>query len=107
MMGIVEEGIREVARVTKNGGKLLNGFLNIKEDSKGFETIKKICSENDMAGGEKACLDKAIFEWHDKYFSEVEKHVIVEDIYESKENKLDLLPYPGEWFAYVTYEGRK
>ena len=40
-------------------------------------------------------------------FSEVLAHEVVTDVRENIENKLDLLPYPGEWFAYVTDEGRQ
>lgn len=27
--------------------------------------------------------------------------------YENADNKLDLLPYPGEWYAYRIYAGKK
>jgi len=107
MVGIVEKGICEASRVTAPGGKFMNAFLVIKEESKGFETVKKICAENDMAGAERFYLDEEMRKSHGNYFSELEAHVIVEDIFEAAENKLDLLPFPGEWFAYVTYEGRK
>lgn len=107
MVGIVEAGVKEAARITRSDGKFLNGFLIIKEESKGFHIMKKVCEENGMAGGEKACLDEVMKEIHNRYFSEVLTHVVVEDVREDTENKLDLLPYPGEWFAYVTYEGRK
>jgi len=107
MAGIVEEGVKEAARITGKNGKFLNAYLVIKEDSEGFCVMKKLCEENGMAGAERACLDKEMQELHSKYFPEVVTHVIVEDIYDDEENKLDLLPYKGEWFSYVTYEGRK
>ncbi len=107
MIGIVEEGIREASRVTKKNGKFLNAYLVIKEESEGFKMMKKLCEENDMAGGERACLDAVMQEWYRKYFCQVTTNVIVEGIYDEEENKLDLLPYKGEWFAYVTCEGRK
>ena len=107
MLGIVEKGVQEASRITKIGGRFLNGFLVIKEDSKGFDVVKKICEENNMAGAERTYLDEVMKELHDKYFPEVFTHEIVADIRENIENKMDLLPYQGEWFAYVTYEGRK
>lgn len=107
MVGIVEAGIKEAARVTNKNGKFLNAYLVIKEDSEGFRVMKKLCEENGMAGAERACLDKEMQELHKKYFPEVLTHVIIEDIYSEEENKLDLLPYKGEWFSCVTCEGRK
>ena len=107
MLGIVEKGVQEASRITKTDGKFLNGFLVIKEDSKGFDVVKKICEENNMAGAERTYLDEIMKELHDKYFPEVFTHEIVADVRENIENKMDLLPYQGEWFAYVTYEGRK
>jgi len=107
MVGIVEAGIKEAARVTNNKGKLLNAYIVVKEDSEGFRVMKKLCEENGMVGAERACLHKEMQKLHSKYFSEVVTHVIVEGIYGEEENKLDLLPYKGEWFSYVTYEGRK
>ena len=107
MLGIVEKGVQEASRITKENGRFLNAFLVIKENSKGFDAVKKICDENEMTGAERTYLDEVMRELHGKHFSEVLTHVIVEDIRENVENKLDLLPYQGEWFAYVTYEGRK
>lgn len=107
MLGIVEKGVQEAARITKADGKFLNAFLVIKEDSKGFEAVKKICIENNMMGAERTYLDEVMKELHGKYFSEVLAHEVVADVRENTENKLDLLPYQGEWFAYMTYEGRK
>ncbi len=107
MLGIVDRGVKEAARITKEKGTFLNGFLVIKEDSKGFEQVKKICGENNMYGAERTYLDEVMRELHEKHFSAVLTHEIVADIRENIENKMDLLPYPGEWFAYVTYEGRK
>ena len=107
MLGIVEKGVQEASRITKPDGRFLNGFLVIKEDSQGFELVKKICKENNMAGAERTYLDKVMKELHKKYFSEVVTHEVVADVRENIENKMDLLPYQGEWFAYVTYEGRK
>lgn len=107
MLGIVEKGVQEASRITKTDGRFLNGFLVIKEDSKGFDAVKKICEENNMAGAERTYLDEVMKELHDKYFPEVFTHEVVADVRENIENKMDLLPYQGEWFAYVTYEGRK
>ena len=107
MLGIVDKGVKEAARITKENGTFLNGFLVIKEDSKGFELVKQICDENNMHGAERTYLDEIMRELHEKHFSEVATHEVVVDIRENIENQMDLLPYQGEWFAYVTYEGKK
>lgn len=107
MLGIVDKGVKEAARIIKENGRFLNGFLVIKEDSKGFELVKKICEENNMSGAERVYLDEEMRKIHNEYFTEVVAHEVVVDIRENMENKLDLLPYQGEWFAYVTYEGKK
>ena len=107
MLGIVDKGVKEAARITKENGTFLNGFLVIKEDSKGFELVKQICDENNMHGAERTYLDEIMRELHEKHFSKVVTHEVVVDIRENIENQMDLLPYQGEWFAYVTYEGKK
>ena len=107
MLGIVEKGVQEASRITKTDGRFLNGFLVIKEASEGFNAVKKICEENNMAGAERTYLDEVMKELHGKYFPEVVAHEVVADVRENTENTMDLLPYQGEWFAYVTYEGRK
>ena len=37
----------------------------------------------------------------------LEVDTVIESIYENADNKLDLLPYPGEWYAYRIYAGKK
>lgn len=107
MLGIVDKGVKEAARITKENGTFLNGFLVIKEDSKGFEMVKQICDENNMHGAERTYLDEVMRKLHEEHFSKVITHEVVADIHKPIENQLDLLPYQGEWFAYVTYEGKK
>lgn len=107
MVGIVEAGIKEAGRITNKNGKFLNAYLVIKEDSEGFYVMKKLCEENNMPGAERVCLNGVMEELYKNYFNEGKTHIIVEDVYDETENKLDLLPYKGEWFAYMTYEGRK
>ena len=107
MLGIVEKGVQEASRITKTDGRFLNGFLVIKGASQGFNAVRKICEENNMAGAERTYLDEVMKELHGKYFPEVVAHEVVADVRENTENTMDLLPYQGEWFAYMTYEGRK
>lgn len=106
MFGKVEEGIKEASRITKTNGNFLASYVLIKEASKGYELLKEVCEKNDMIGAETTYIEKNIKELHSKYFQEVSDIVVFQGIREEKENKLDLIPYPGEWFANVIYKGK-
>ena len=107
MFDLMEKGITEASRVTSKSGVLLNAYIDIKEDSKGFATVKEICQQQNMQGMEKVFLFDEIKSLHKKCFPELEVDTVVESIYENIENTLDLLPYPNEWFAYRLYIGKK
>ena len=74
-------------------------FWNFKElqDSKGYQELKKIFEENDMAAMAQYILRDRLFEIHQKNFKEVSDQITYEGIGEAFEG--DLLPYAGEWFA--------
>ena len=100
MIGIVDKGLAEASRVTKDGGSFYNCILNIKEDSEGFAKLKDICEKNDLNGDERCFLEDDCLKMHRDHFGKVSINRVVESIYNCTENALDLLPYPGEWFAY-------
>jgi len=106
MFQLVEQGICEAARVTGPNGVFFNGYLNVKEDSEGFQIAKEMCIKQNMQGVERVFLEQDVKNLHQKYFRTVEVQTVIEDIFEKKENVIDLFPYPGEWFAYRIYEGR-
>lgn len=105
MMGLAEEGIKEAARVT--GWKLMNAFVLIKEDSEGFRDVQTFCRENGMEGAERMFLPGDLGALHSECFEEVCCNVEVMAVKDEQEERLDLLPYPGEWYAKVIYECRK
>ena len=105
MMGAVEEGVREAARVA--GWKLMNAFVLIREDSEGFRETAEFCRENDMEGAERMFLPGDLGALHSECFEEVCCNVEVMAIKDEQEERQDFLPYPGEWYAEVIYECRK
>ncbi len=107
MLGIVESGMKEASRILNDNGKLLDAFLLIREDSKGFEALKHVCAENKITGAEKAYLESNVTQMHKNYFGNVHCDIVCEDIKDMEENRIDLLPYPGEWFAEVIYQCTK
>ncbi len=107
MFQLVEQGIAEAARVTGPEGVFLNGYLNVKEDSEGFRIAREMCMKQNMQGVERVFLEQDVKMLHQKYFQTVNVQTVVEDIFEEKENAMDLFPYPGEWFAYRIYEGKR
>ena len=107
MLGIVENGIEEAARILKANGKLLNAFIVINKGSNGFAALKQVCSDNQILGAEDAYLSENVTQMHDSHFGSVVSNIIVEDVREPEENKIDLLPYPGEWFAEIVYRCNK
>lgn len=107
MFELMEKGISEASRVMKSSGNLFNAYIDIKEDSKGFATVADICHRQNMEDAEKVFLFEEIKRVHEKYFAELEVDTVTESIYENADNKLDLLPYPGEWYAYRIYAGKK
>ena len=106
MAGIVDKGLQEAARILKPGGKLINTLVMINENSKGFEALSQVCAQNQMDGAEKVYLREESTKLHSAYFSEADCRIVCEDIKEGTENPLDLLPYPGEWFAYALFRCR-
>lgn len=105
MMGLTEEGVREAARVA--GWKLMNSFVLIKEDSEGFRDVAEFCRENGLEGAERMFLPGDVGALHSECFEEVCCNVEVMAVKDEQDERLDLLPYPGEWYAKVIYECRK
>lgn len=107
MVGLTEKGIEEASRIVKDGGRFLNSTIFIEKYSRGYEALRESCLESGAAGGENAYLKEYAQQLHGKYFSKADCDVIYEGVYQEAENKLDLLPCPGEWFAEAVFKCRK
>ena len=70
-------------------------------------TVADICHKQNMKGMEKVFVFEEIKRVHEKYFAELEVDTVTESIYKNADSKFDLLPYPGEWYAYRIYAGKK
>ena len=106
MLDLAADGIKEAKRVLKVGQSLLDSYVIIKEDSKGFKMLKEICKENKIIGAEeftlKIGIEKAYIEAN---FDRTDMVTIGESIGEKSER--DLIPFEGEWFAVVVAESIK
>ncbi len=107
MLGIVEHGISESARITKPGGKLLNASMLVKEGSAGIALVKQTCLEHNIPGAEEVYLQDTATELHSRHFGSVHCEIICEAVKDENENKTDLLPYPNEWYAQVIFHCMK
>ena len=106
MLNLTLEGIKEANRVLKNGKHFFNAFITIKEDSKGFQSIKQFYKDNNAIEMEKFLLEPAIEKAHSEAnFKDIKIITIGESIGEKSE--LDLIPFEGEWFAVIVVEGIK
>lgn len=103
MYGAVEAGIQEAARTLRPNAMFLNSFVVIEESSKGYSILKDYCTQNEMCGIENNYLQASVKQFHDLHFINVEDRMICEGIAEAKEEQIDLLPYPGDWYAYMIY----
>ncbi len=97
MLTIMEEGLKDCARVLRPGSSLIDSLVYVKEGTAGYENVVKVMEENDLAGCEKIPLQIYQQELHKKYFINIEEKMYNEGIAESEEG--DLLPIGGEWFA--------
>ena len=97
MMDLMEKGIREAARVLKDGAPLINSPVYMEKNAEGARKAARYFAENQMEGAEKIFLREELLTVHRKYFSSVREEIIYEGIAEGVE--CDLIPCAGEWFA--------
>lgn len=105
MPGCAGAAIEEAYRVLKSGGVLVDSFVVINRDSRGFELLEQVCSKQNITGAEDVYLHKNVVSNHGKLFSEVDCRTVFEGI--GVENSMDLLPYPGEWYADQVFISKK
>lgn len=99
MMNLMEDGIKDAARVLKTGAPLINSSVYMNENADGAQRVVSYFRENDMVGAEKMFIRKELLAIHKKYFKTIHEKIIYEGIAESIE--VDLIPCTGEWFANV------
>lgn len=99
MMNLMEDGIKDAARVLKIGAPLINSTVYMNENADGAQRVVRFCKENDMVGAEKMFIRKELLAIHKKYFKTIHEKIICEGIAENVEG--DLIPCTGEWFANV------
>lgn len=99
MMNLMEDGIKDAARVLKTGALLINSSVYMKENADGAQRVASYFRENDMVGAEKMFIREELLAIHKKYFKNIHEKIIYEGIAETVE--IDLIPCTGEWFANV------
>jgi len=103
MLNLAADGIREAKRVLKVGQSLLDSYVFINEDSKGFKILREFCKNNKIIGAEEFALKTGIQKTYIQVnFDRTDIVTIGESI--GEKNDLDLLPFEGEWFAIVVAE---
>lgn len=105
MLGCADKALAEAQRVLAPGGLLADSFVVIREDSQGYATLRQVCQEQALQDAEDFFLHAHLFQKHQALFSAVEYHVAVEGL--GVDNQMDLLPYPGEWYAEEVFVSRK
>ena len=97
--------MKEAHRVLKPGGVLLDSFVVIDEMSKGYEILQQVCAEQNVAGAEEFFLHNGLSKNHSMLFENAVCNTVFDGI--GVDNGMDLLPYPGEWYAEQVFVSRK
>lgn len=106
MLNLSAHGIKEAKRVLKVGQPLIDSYIIIKENSKGFEALKEFCKENNAIGAEDFTIAAGVENaYNEAKFDRINITTIGESI--GEKNEFDLLPFEGEWFGMIVVEGIK
>lgn len=106
MLDLAGKGIKEAKRVLKVGQSLIDSYIIIKENSKGFEALKEFCKENNAIGAEDFTIAAGVENaYNEAKFDRINITTIGESI--GEKNEFDLLPFEGEWFGMIVVEGIK
>lgn len=97
MLGCAKEALKETQRVIKHDGILVDSFVVIEKESKGYKTLHQVCIEQHIDGAEDFFLHDGLVKHHEDLFGTVEWNVVFEGM--GVGNGMDLLPYHGEWYA--------
>ena len=99
MANLMENGIRDTARILKDHAQLINSTVYMDENADGAKKIAGYLLENHMEEAKKTYIRSELLAIHKKYFRNVREKIIYEGIAETVEG--DLIPCTGEWFANV------
>lgn len=105
MLGCADKALQEAHRILAPGGLLADSFVVIREDSQGYATLRQVCQEQALQDAEAFFLHTPLLQKHRALFSAVEYHAAVEG--QGIPTNMDLLPYPGEWYAEEVFISRK
>ena len=105
MIGCADKALKDVNRVIKENGTLVDSYIVIHKDSKGYQAVQQVCADQNISGGEEFFLHDQIFKHHNALFSAVSYRVAFEGL--GIDNGMDLLPYDGEWYADQIFVSKK
>lgn len=105
MLGCADAALQEAHRVLLPGGMLADSFVVIRENSQGYATLQQVCQEQALQDAENFFLHAPLLQKHQALFSAVECCAAVEGL--GVDNQMDLLPYPGEWYAEEVFVSQK
>lgn len=105
MFGCAGEALQDTHRVIKPGGILADSYVVIGKESQGYETLHRVCAEQNFTGTEDFFLHDGLAKHHRNLFLAVECNTVFEGI--GIANGMDLLPYDGEWYAEQVFVSEK
>lgn len=106
MLDLMPKGVQEAGRTLKPGKSLLSVDIAVKEDSKGYEALKKFAKDNNITLPDKyAAMEGLELRYINRTFKFLKVDTVGEGI--GIKNELDLLPFEDEWFAVIIVECRK
>lgn len=105
MIGCAAEALGDAHRVIKPGGILVDSFVVIEKNSKGYEMLHRVCTERGIPKAEEFFLRDGVEDAHRAIFPVVTCKTVFEGI--GVGNGMDLLPYDGEWYAEQVYVSEK
>lgn len=105
MFGCAEKALQEAHRVIKPAGILVDSYVVIEKESKGYEELHQVCVAQHITGAEAFFLHDEVIEHHKKLFSAVTYSIAFEGM--GVGNGMDLLPYDGEWYAEQVFTSQK
>lgn len=97
MVGCAGEALQEAHRVLKSAGILVDSYVVIEKESRGYELLHQVCTQQQLSGAEAFFLHEGVMKHHEALFSDVDCKTLFEGL--GVGNDMDLLPYDGEWYA--------
>lgn len=105
MIGCADKALQDAHRVIKPAGILVDSYVVIEKDSKGYEQLHQVCTDHQIIGAEDFFVHAGVAKYHENLFSMVKHNVVFEGI--GVGNGMDLLPYDGEWYAEQVFVSKK